>query len=82
MTPHLNIISRKTANERIKNWREYATKKLNFTIKNAPKSIFIPQIDLEQIVGVFRKNDPQKRKLSGIRIYFTKNNLIDGCDIE
>ena len=68
----LNAISYETARQRVKNWRLYARKKLGFGKTDVPKGIFIPMVDILNVRRAFQTYD--NRKVSGIRIYFTKNS--------
>lgn len=68
----VNTISRAEATRRVKNWLSYAIEKLGFKVEDAPRAIFIPRADIDDAIHEFQKFDPDKRKASGIRIYFTK----------
>ena len=73
----VNTISRKTTIERVQNWLKYAIEKLGFQPENVPKAVFIPRADIEDALYEFEHFDEQKRKASGIRIYFTKKFPMD-----
>jgi|SRR5688572_13253700 len=68
-----NTISRTEAAKRVQNWLAYAVNNLGFTPEDAPKAIFIPREDVEDALHEFDRVNKQKRKASGVRIYFTKN---------
>lgn len=75
MTKLVNTISRIEATKRVQNWLKYAIEKLGFTPGNVPKAIFIPRADIDDALHEFERFD--KRKASGVRIYFTKKFPMD-----
>jgi len=73
----LNTISRIEATKRVQNWLKYAQEKLGYKLEDVPKAIFIPREDVEDALNEFERFDKQKRKASGVRIYFTKKFPVD-----
>jgi hypothetical protein len=66
-----HAIPREVAKRKFRNWIDYATAKLNFTPATVPKSIFIPIIDVNNLIIAYRRFG--KGEMSGIRVYFIRD---------
>ena len=66
-----HAIPREVARRKFRNWINYARNELKFNPKAIPKSIFIPLIDIENLMKAFRIFG--KREMSGVRIYLMRD---------